>query len=124
MHQSYEDITSKVPEAPQWWDQHGVPRYAPFAPRLCSVYATQAVLLEIACQYCAMRFQVALDGDVLNPLGNPLTLRYGDPPRHDCVGDSMACDNLRIVEAWTCDLQIGWQRDPAMEGPMPSMPGD
>ena len=42
---------------------------------------------------------------------------YGDPPRHGCVGDSMNCIDVHIVEAWENSYNRGfeWVRNPEIE---------
>ena len=41
MNTSYYDITSKIDEHPQWWDEHAVPRYCKFGPGLAAdIYST------------------------------------------------------------------------------------
>ena len=35
MKESYEDITSRIPESPSWYDQNGTPRYGEFSPERC-----------------------------------------------------------------------------------------
>jgi hypothetical protein len=53
-HQHYDDILSKIPEAPQWFDEHAVPRYCEFAPDRCAdIHCAEAVLIRITCQYAA-----------------------------------------------------------------------
>jgi hypothetical protein len=34
---------------------------------------------------------------------NYTPFHYGDPPAHGCVGDTMNCYDLRIVEFWVKD---------------------
>lgn len=47
-----------------WWDQNGVPRLAPHHPDLCpDIYATEVVLLQIACQACRKEFPVQMSWD-------------------------------------------------------------
>lgn len=54
----YDDITSRIPTRPQWYDGNGVPRYAPFEPRMMGVYDQVAVLAKIRCQDCRAEFLV------------------------------------------------------------------
>jgi len=117
----YGDIRSRLGE-PLWYDRHGVPRYDPFTPDMCGVYARYVALLEIACQACGRRFMVAVDLDGLecfrwNQRGVSVlptdeeagVFCYGDPPRHDCVGDTMLSDVCRIVEFWERSQETGWE---------------
>jgi len=64
MHESYEDITSRISEPPKWYDEHSVPRYCDFHPnRVANIYADEVALVEIACQSCGMRFLVAFSSE-------------------------------------------------------------
>lgn len=125
---SYSDIRSRLGE-PLWYDNHGVPRYEPFGPDLCSVYPVAVTLLLIECQSCAEKFRVsiefhdhafckhgvtAFDPPTPESIAN---LHYGDPPIHGCVGDTMNCIDLRVLEFWRRDLSHlrDWERDPTME---------
>jgi hypothetical protein len=127
MRTDYQDIRSRIAEEPTWYDENGCPRYGTFYPAMCSgVYAKVAVLLEIDCQDCGQRFMVAMtecpwfpkDAYIEQSIKDK-TLHYGDPPRHldhngdDCVGGTMNCGDLRIVEYW--DRDWGWMRKPEME---------
>ena len=108
MHESYEDITSKLGK-PLWWDEVGCPRYEPFTVRMLNdIYAKEAVLLEIACQACEHRFLVAMSRSLFSG-GTPLhklirngSIHYGDPPNYGCCasGPTMNCDDLRVHEYW------------------------
>lgn len=116
MKSNYKDIVSRIKENPQWYDIHGTPRYDKFHPELSpNIYAKQVILLEISCQYCQKRFLVEMNwgtSDQIIELAiypkNKFkrfedkidTLHYGDPPNHSCVGDTMNCEDLRIVEFW------------------------
>ena len=119
MHLEYVDILALTDDDPVWWDSNGVPRFAEFTPYLCpNIYADWVVLLLIGCQYCGERFFVEMHGmEYHNSLGNPRDLHYGDPPRHDCVGDTMNCDDIEVREVWIrSDAMIGWKRHDEMEG--------
>lgn len=114
MHHGYEDIRSRIPEAPTWYDQFGVPRYGAFSPNQApNIYADQVCLAEVICQQCDRRFQVqfssseGLSDDSLEKLINERDLRYGDPPNHGCVGDSMSSIPLRIIEFWRKPIAVG-----------------
>lgn len=101
---------------PDWYDENGAPRYAVFAPDMLGVYDKYALLVTIACQSCARRFpvgcgwqswrlQLNYDTRTFELRGYDLAelardFRYGDPPRHDCGGDSMTSVAVRVEEAW------------------------
>ncbi|AEG14358.1 hypothetical protein Desku_0752 [Desulfofundulus kuznetsovii DSM 6115] len=122
MKPDYDDIKSRLGE-PLWYDRHGVPRYDPFEPGMCGVYAEYVALLEIACQACGRRFTVAVDLDsvecvgwqdrtglsVLPGVDKPGAFCYGDPPRHECIGDTMSSDVCRIVEFWERSQGTRWK---------------
>jgi hypothetical protein len=124
----YRDITSRIPDPPIWYDEHGVPRYDQFSPRMLGVYDSHAALYEIACQACDRRILVGVgrtgheyiqtDTDIVlrhNSLDELLQgSQFADPPRHDCVGDTMICNDIRIVEAWTKE-DLKWVRHPELE---------
>lgn len=141
MNQEYRDITSRLGE-PLWYDECGVPRYDPFAPDMCNdIYADEAALLEIACQDCGARFRVAMamgqmdraqgamarGDDVALMMADPSytlsglishgTIHYGDPPCHGCVGDTMNCEDIRVLEYWHRgqDTEHEWRREEGME---------
>lgn len=49
---------------PLWWDEFGVPRFAPHSPLLCPVIgATEVALILVACQSCAREFPVQMSWD-------------------------------------------------------------
>ena len=129
MKQPYKDITNKLGE-PLWWDKVGVPRYEPFEPSLCNdVYANEAVLLEIACQYCGHHFKVAISRSNQSQIDWPGTLAervqigsiaYLDPPNWGCcdAGPTMTSNALEVLEFWV-RLKSSWLRVPELEGPLP-----
>ena len=118
MHTSFEDITSRIGEEPRWWDANGTPRYGPFTPKACpNIYAHTVVLYRIACQDCGEQFDVESHASLWDEIV-PTKLHYGDPPSHDCVGDTMNCDDLEVVEVWHKDDFGEWQRRPEAEGSM------
>ena len=54
MDRNYLDISSRIAEAPTWFDECAVPRYCQFYPQyMANIYAREGVLVEIACQFCA-----------------------------------------------------------------------
>jgi hypothetical protein len=102
MHNDYSDITSRITEPPKWWDEHAVPRYCDFGPeKVANIYADEVALVEIACQNCGRRFQVAFVADLMRHLARggsdkPYNrdnlaqairggiIHYGDPPNTGC----------------------------------------
>lgn len=60
MHHCYDDILSRIPEEPIWFDEHAVPRYCEFDPkRVANAYADEVALVEVTCQSCGRLFHVA-----------------------------------------------------------------
>lgn len=141
MNPSYHDITSRIAEAPGWWQEGGVPRYGTFTPDgTASIYATEAALVEIACQACGTRFNVAFQADKMDiyagkGIADSIrdgSLHYGDPPNTGCCpsGPTMSSEPVRVVEYWSKDharyVEKGvvtdyrkyseWVRDPLLEG--------
>lgn len=116
----YSDIRERIDADPAWFDGYGVPRYADFTPDMLGVYDVFALLLEIECQSCRRRFLVGEGWPRYSLVGEPRFYNleelasgyhYGDPPRHQCGGDSMNCVDLRIVEAWERSGQEWSRRD-------------
>ena len=105
MHSNYNDIISRIEKEPEWYDSNGTPRYDDFHPNLCpNIYSHAVGLFEITCQSCGKAFKVEMHGDIfdghrMNKL--PRTWHYGDPPIHDCSGDTMNCNDIRVLEFWT-----------------------
>lgn len=61
MKQRYDDIIEAVGQEPIWWTMDGVPRFKPFSPYdVSDIYANEAALVEIACQCCGKKYQVAM----------------------------------------------------------------
>lgn len=133
----YQDIKSRIQENPKWYDTNGVPRYDTFKPELSpNIYAEEVVLLEISCQDCRSRFLVEMNWSIMEIVLNRhseslstimgqwlknenkkdcfVPIHYGDPPGHGCVGDTMNCYDLRIVEFWKKD-NFTWKRIPEYE---------
>jgi hypothetical protein len=102
VHSDFKDIRCRISEEPTWFDMGGIPRYGEFSPEMISnIYAHTVFLVRIACQACGEEFLVAMHFDVFDRMPRPKELHYGDPPRHDdCMGDTMNCDDLEIVQAW------------------------
>lgn len=133
MLQKYDDIVEKLGR-PFWWDEVGCPRYKKFHPSLCNnIYASQAVLLEIACQNCAVRMTVALSWDKAEGLFSSREcpdlekrvkegwIHYGDPPAHEFTpgklchsGMTMNCIDIRVCEFWKRE-DFEWKRTPELE---------
>jgi len=121
MHDGYEDITSRIDEPPTWYDQNGVPRYGEFHPDSCpNIYSRLVVSMRIACQHCGRRFDVEMHSGVLLDRRDgilPKEWHYGDPPAHGCVGDSMNCEDLEVLQVWH-KQDWEWQRCEELEGPI------
>ncbi len=124
----YDDIRSRIKEPPLWFDCNGTPRYDKFAPGLLpDIYAREACLLRIECQACQERFWVGMSsnhrnrGD-LSELVRTGFIHYGDPPRHECSGDTMNCEDLKVEEFWKRDSGGEWVRTPELEITLPEVP--
>jgi hypothetical protein len=133
MLRDYSDITDRLGD-PDWWDDHGAPRYCEFRPLRATIYKKYVAFAEVQCQGCDRTFLAASarpEGQLLLSEWKPTELptasdigsfHYGDPPRHDgCVGETMNIYTLRILEFWERDptvLQLGadpWRRRPDLE---------
>lgn len=134
---SYDDIVSRIADPILWYDEHGVPRYAPFTPDLKSdIYADEAALVEVVCQECRRAFFVCCsraEDDNRRPVPVAERIRanddrlYGDPPCHttdiECqtgmescrAGHTMNSIAVRVVEYWSRAATMQWGRDPALE---------
>ncbi len=122
MHHDYKDIRDRIPQEPEWFDMGGIPRYNKFKPDMISnIYAHTAVLALISCQSCEEKFLVAMHYDIFETMPEPKALHYGDPPRHGddehrtCVGTTMNCNDLAVVEVWIKSAG-SWERQPEYEG--------
>ena len=106
MNNLFEDIRSRIPESPTWYDENGTPRYGQFTPLMAPVFCVQQVcLMEVGCQGCPelFRVQISCDKAFPNGLAHEILTReigYGDPPAHNCLGDTMSSIRLRILEYW------------------------
>lgn len=120
MHESYVDITSRIEEEPTWWDENGAPRYGEFTPERCpDIYTHQVVLLRIQCQGCGKSFDVEMHSHWFATLPRPKKLHYGDPPAHGCVGDTMNCEDIEVLQVWTKHSAVDdWKRWHNLEGPI------
>ncbi|KKL12522.1 hypothetical protein LCGC14_2534920 [marine sediment metagenome] len=134
MHESYEDIRSRIKEKPSWYDENGVPRYGDFAPdKSPNIYADEVMLLQIACQNCSGQFKVEMNFSKADEMmvgrqprgfsdeirfwkdhgkmrGNWPPVHYGDPPNHGCIGDTMNCIDLRVSQLWIRTNKRDWHR--------------
>lgn len=128
MKPSYDDILDLIEKDPKWHDQFGVPRFCDFHPEKSSnIYAKEVILLLIRCQNCSKTFFVEMNASHEIHEKNTLEYRaknwtaykfipihYGDPPRHDCVGDTMNSEPIEIKEFWKRE-KIDWIRQPHLE---------
>jgi len=118
MHTNYLDIRGRLGK-PTWWDEYAVPRYCEFTTdRIANTGARQCALVEIACQSCGHKYQVAVSSRVTDPY--PLStlieqrwMNYGDPPNYCCfMGASVNSIPLRVLEFWIIHSAtgMGWER--------------
>ena len=116
MHENYDDIKSRIAEEPSWYDANGTPRYGEFTPDMCpDIYSRSVVLLRIKCQSCGRPFDVEMHSSFFAPFKIPKRLHYGDPPIHGCVGDTMNCDDIAVLEVWHRE-GLDWERRSEFEG--------
>lgn len=119
MNTTFRDILDRIAELPSWYDQNGTPRYGKFEPDMCpDIYSDTVVLLRIHCQDCSKEFDVEMHEVIFGGPFIPKKLHYGDPPAHGCVGDSMNCNDYRVLECWHREAMEGWRRCPEYEGEM------
>jgi hypothetical protein len=135
VHQYYKDILDRIDEPPAWFDDYGVPRFGNFSPRcLGNIYASEAALAEVSCQWCGRMFKVALtEAFTSKRLGLRDEIRlgrvhYGDPPNVNCCAGGASMNSVlhRILEYWSRDYEVSmdWQRDPTFEGQVAEAPRD
>jgi len=123
MKNNYDDIISHIEDPPTWYDSNGTPRYGSFRPKMCpNIYTSFVVLMRIACQYCGREFNVELHQECMFSYGQkkypPRKWHYGDPPAHDCVGDTMNCEDLEVLQVWDrSNDTMEWTRVKELEGP-------
>jgi len=118
----YEDILeAAAPKEPLWYTSEGVPRFAPFHPDMMGIYDRYVVYYRIACPSCHVEFNVAQSWDE-HPkpcfTKRMSRLHFGDPPRHGCVGDTMNCDDIEVLEFWrkgNRKASWDWHRNRALE---------
>lgn len=124
MHNPYDDIRSRLGK-PLWFDENAVPRYCPFTPdEFADIYARQGCLMEIACQNCGQRFEVAMSSGSLDrydlvALVQAGAIYYGDPPNVNCCssGPTMTSISLRMLEFWIRNRDTHrWERKKRFEG--------
>jgi len=127
----YEDILALADRAgvkPFWWDEHGVPRFAPFHPSMLGVYDYYAVLAEVVCASCDKRMLVGIGRPKMElknglvewdlPSVVDIVEAWGDPPRHDftpghgCAGETMSVKEVKVLETWA-QVDFEWVRWPA-----------
>lgn len=131
MNTDYNDIIKAAAEGgkkPLWYQEKGVPRFAPFSPDLVSdIYADEAALVEIKCQSCSTSFDVAFTSSSISQIINALKkdsdedviqimrgsyiaiaiemglIDYGDPPNTACctAGPTMSSVPVRVKEYWS-----------------------
>ena len=118
MKENYNDILSRIKEEPLWHDANGAPRYDKFSPDMCpNIYTHKVGLFLISCQNCQKEFLVEMHGDMFGDRSErpPSKWHYGDPPIHGCAGDTMNCDDLKVVEFWVKE-DFEWKRKKEFEG--------
>jgi hypothetical protein len=141
MKPNYNDILNRIPEPPLWWDDWGVPRYAPFHPMHASDTSSKEVaLILVICQCCRHEFPVLVTEhmqrgwDSILRFGDPKprdlsdaildgSIDYGDPPNACCVhGASMDSIPQRVLEYWYnlgkgpwVEPDYGWVRGNGLE---------
>lgn len=117
MRENYEDIKALTKKSPQWYDANGTPRYAKFHPTLCpDIYSNTVILMDITCQQCGKHFTVEMHSGLWETSAPPKKWHYGDPPIHGCVGDTMNCDDVSVLEVWRREHMEEWERVPELEG--------
>lgn len=123
MHETYDDIRSRIQELPKWFDEYAVPRYCEFHPEHCAdIYARQACLLRIECQGCGREFRVAMSWsgydeiEALDWLVEQKTIHYGDPPNVECCasGPTMNSVPRRVLQFWR-RTRPEWERVSGLE---------
>ncbi len=125
MNHHYEDIRSRIPTPPLWFDENAVPRYSEFGPReSANIYADEAALLHIECQSCGHPFRVCMTWcwsdralRKVAPLSERVKdLHYGDPPNINCcgAGPTMNSEPKRVLQFWRRESHE-WARDASLE---------
>ncbi len=123
MRAKYADIRSRIPEAPIWYDEAGVPRYALFDPKIvANAYAREAALMSVLCQECRTPFIVSLSQagqggrDLADEIERKI-VNYGDPPNVGCCPTGYATTTvpLRVLEFWRRQSDGEFVRKPELE---------
>jgi len=132
MHPNYADIRAATNQEPLWYGANGVPRYAPYHPKMLGIYDQLSALFVVQCQGCGEFFLVGEGTPRLSLLrvalgeSNQLTLHQfvqgwscGDPPRHDCpgAGETMSATEIAVLQAWE-NVDLDWVRRPELERPL------
>lgn len=131
------DLADACGMDPDWFDEHGVPRFRPFHPDLLGVHDCFALLAKVRCadRYCGAEILVGvgwqrIDLSALLAGRDSAAVRsverlvagfgVGDPPRHNCpgAGETMVCDIVGIVEVWERSGAFDWVRRSDLEGPV------
>lgn len=123
MHADYLDILQRITDKPQWWDEHGVPRYNRFRPEDSpNVYTEECALVVVECAVCRREFKGEVNGGVwrgttvLASMVQEGDVEYGSPPRHTCTGDAVGAHTVRVLEFWRrCAAVMVWERVPGLE---------
>lgn len=122
MHSDYADIRSRIAEEPTWYSLGAVPRYGqppedvlPFMGRIrCQVCEKEFWVCLVDEVYKGLygqtmsftpagscpenpgeyhgKWTYQAMGSRNGPQQLPENWTWGDPPRHDCVGDTMTCE--------------------------------
>jgi hypothetical protein len=118
---NYDDITSRILSKPIWW-WHGVPRYAPFEPRLATLHGDEVALVRSRCQMCGRIFDVSAlrsEYSIRDHLVLYGSVHVGDPPIHaDCGGNSQTSEQVELLEYWQRENYVNWRRVAELEGPL------
>ncbi len=119
MNNEYFDIRGRIAEPPKWWDEVVVPRYCDFAPlRAANIYAREAALMLIECQWCRQQFKVCISGGrgSIAAAIKDCSLHYGDPPNIECcvAGPTVNCVDVRVLE-FRRRADMDWERDASLE---------
>lgn len=120
----YNDIKSRIAEPPTWYTSEGVPRWGVPTDGDTNIYADEGIVILVGCQGCDSKFHIVWEqkntDEMFNyiragkdwPDGKPMecTLvnnalngdvpHMGDPPRHDCVGDTMNSIPFLVSHWW------------------------
>lgn len=112
----YYDIIVKL-GAPLWWDENGVPRYAPFAPYLSGdPDARQAALLQVVCPHCRQVCRVSvsskyIDLDIMSDLmARGAEGLYGLLPHYDHCGHPRMASLVAVIEVHRRDNMSSWRK--------------